>query len=88
MPSFSVQEGLKFKGHPLDWGVQRESDYDENRYHQPSDEFDPDWDFAGLGEIAKFGIELGWKAANQDALVQWNAGDEFEAARQKSQQGK
>ena len=86
IPSFSVQEGLKYKGHPLEWGVQRENEYDEKRYHQPSDEFDPSWDFSGLAELSRFGVELGWRAANQDDLIQWLPGDEFEAARKKSEQ--
>ena len=85
VPAFSIQEGLKFKGHPLEWGIQRENEYDEKRYHQPSDQFDPTWDFSGLGEIARFGIELGWKAANADELVQWYPTDEFEPARKQSQ---
>ena len=88
IPSFSVQEGLKFKGHPLEWGAQRENEYDEKNYHQPSDEFDPSWDFSGLAELSRFGIELGWRAANQDDLVQWLPADEFEAARKKSQETK
>jgi len=85
IPAFSVQEGLKYKGHPLDWGVQRENDYDEHRYHQPGDQFDPTWDFNGLADLSRFGIELGWKAASQEALVQWLPNDEFEAARKASQ---
>jgi Zn-dependent M28 family amino/carboxypeptidase len=85
VPAFSIQEGLKFKGHPLEWGIQRENEYDEKHYHQPSDQFDPTWDFSGLGELARFGIELGWKAANADELVQWYPGDEFEPARKQSQ---
>lgn len=88
IPAFSVQEGLKYKGHPLDWGIERENEYDEKRYHQPSDEFDPSWDFSGLVEISRFGVELGWKAANQDELVQWLPGDEFEAARKQSSEVK
>lgn len=88
IPAFSVQEGLKYKGHPLEWGVQREEDYDEHRYHQPSDEFDPNWDFSGLADIARFGIELGWKAASQQELIQWLPNDEFEAARKASEQTK
>ncbi len=88
IPAFSVQEGLKYKGHPLEWGVQRESEYDEKHYHQPSDEFDPSWDFSGLVELSRFGVELGWKAANQDDLIQWLPSDEFEAARKKSQEVK
>ena len=86
IPAFSVQEGLKYKGHPLDWGIQRENDYDEHRYHQPGDEFDPTWDFSGLADLSRFSIELGWKAAMQDALVQWLPGDEFESVRQASEQ--
>lgn len=88
IPAFSIQEGLKYKGHPLEWGAQRENEYDEKHYHQPSDEFDPAWDFSGLAELSRFGIELGWKAANQDELVQWLPGDEFEAARKQSAVGK
>jgi Zn-dependent M28 family amino/carboxypeptidase len=84
IPAFSIQEGLKFRGHPLEWGVQRENEYDEKHYHQPSDEFDPAWDFSGLAELSRFSIALGWKAGNQDELIQWLPGDEFEAARKLS----
>ncbi|MGZ4814284.1 MAG: M28 family peptidase, partial [Terriglobales bacterium] len=86
IPAFSVQEGLKYKGHPLDWGVQRENDYDEHRYHQPGDQFDPTWDFSGLADLSRFSIELGWKAASQQELVQWLPNDEFEAIRKASEQ--
>jgi Zn-dependent M28 family amino/carboxypeptidase len=85
IPGFSVQEGMKFKGHPLEWGVQRETEYDQKHYHQPSDQFDPTWDFSGLAELSRFSIELGWRAANQDNLVQWLPGDEFEAVRKASE---
>ncbi|HUN87826.1 MAG TPA: M28 family peptidase [Terriglobales bacterium] len=88
IPAFSVQEGLKYKGHPLEWGVQREEDYDQHRYHQPGDEFDPNWDFTGLAELSRFGIELGWKAAMQDELIQWLPNDEFEPTRKASEQSK
>ena len=88
IPAFSVQEGLKYKGHPLEWGMQREEDYDQHRYHQPSDEFDPTWDFSGLADLSRFGIELGWKAASQQELIQWLPNDEFEAIRKASEQSK
>jgi Zn-dependent M28 family amino/carboxypeptidase len=86
IPAFSVQEGLKYKSHPLDWGVQRENEYDEHRYHQPGDQFDPTWDFSGLADLSRFGIELGWKAASQQELIQWLPNDEFEAIRKASEQ--
>jgi Zn-dependent M28 family amino/carboxypeptidase len=85
IPAFSINEGMKFQGHPEDWGVQQERDYNEKHYHQPSDEFQESWDFSGLAKIARFGIALGWQAASQPDLVSWLPGDEFEAARHSSQ---
>lgn len=85
VPSFSVNEGDKFKGHPPEWGVQQASEYNRKHYHQPSDEYRPDMDFRGNGLIGEFGFALGWEAASQPRLVGWQTGDEFEAARKQSQ---
>jgi Zn-dependent M28 family amino/carboxypeptidase len=84
IPAFSVNQGMKFENHPLEWGVQQEREYNEKRYHQPSDEFQPGWDFSGLAKLARFGFVLGWQAADMPELVQWLPGDEFEAARRAS----
>jgi Zn-dependent M28 family amino/carboxypeptidase len=86
IPAFSVNEGMKFKGHPLEWGIEHEREYNAKHYHQPSDEFHADWDFSGLAEMARFGFDLGWKAATQTQGIGWHPGDEFEAARKASLQ--
>jgi Zn-dependent M28 family amino/carboxypeptidase len=85
VPSFSVGQGMKFVGHPAEWGRQQAEDYTTNRYHQPSDEYRPEMIFSGDAKIAEFGIALGWKAANAPTLPGWQAGDEFEAARKASE---
>ncbi len=84
IPAFSVNQGMKFSGHPLEWGMEREKEYNEKYYHQPSDEYRADWDFSGLAEMARFGIALGWKAASVRSLTEWQPGDEFLAARKAS----
>ncbi len=84
IPSFSVGEGMKFKGHDEAWGKAQAQDYVKNHYHAPSDEFQEKWDFKGLAKMARFGYELGLAAASQPALVQWQPGDEFESARRAS----
>jgi Zn-dependent M28 family amino/carboxypeptidase len=81
IPSFSISEGMKFKGHDEAWGKAQAKDYVEHHYHQPSDEYRPEMDFTGLAKVAQFGYDLGLQAASQPALVQWQAGDEFESAR-------
>ena len=86
IPSFSISEGMKFKGHDEAWGRAQAKDYVEHHYHQPSDEYRPDMDFTGLAKVAQFGYDLGLQAASQPALIQWQAGDEFESARKKAGQ--
>jgi Zn-dependent M28 family amino/carboxypeptidase len=81
IPSFSISEGLKFKGHDTNWGEAQARDYVKNHYHQPSDEFQGDWNFSGIAKMTQFGYDLGMAAASQPALVQWQPGDEFEHAR-------
>jgi len=86
IPSFSINEGMKFKGHSESWGLEQDREYVEKHYHQPSDEYHPEMDFVGDSAMARFGFALGWEAASAQKLIGWQHGDEFEAARVKSQQ--
>ncbi len=63
------------------WGAEQVELYEANHYHQPSDELTPEWNFDGMVQDARFGFYAGLIVANDDALPQWNAGNEFEAAR-------
>ena len=85
IPSFSINEGLKFKGHDEAWGLAQEDDFTKHHYHQPSDEYHPGMDYTSDAAMARFGFALGWEAANQTQMVDWKKGDEFEKARQASQ---
>jgi len=85
IPSFSINEGMKFKGHDEAWGLAQDKEYTEKHYHQPSDEYHPEMDFTGDSAMARFGFALGWEAASFSRPIGWQKGDEFEAARIKSQ---
>ncbi|HUM03965.1 MAG TPA: M28 family peptidase, partial [Terriglobales bacterium] len=85
IPSFSINEGMKFKHHDEAWGLAQDADYTKNRYHQPSDEYHPGMDYTSNAAMARFGFALGWEAANQPASITWKKGDEFERARLASQ---
>src|SRR6266513_1502054 len=84
IPAFSINEGVKYKGHDEAWGLDQEREYVEKHYHQPSDEYHSSMDFTGDAAMARFGFALGWGAASMPKLVTWNKGDEFEPARLKS----
>ena len=83
IPGFSVNSGVKYKGHDAAWGQKQADDYTANHYHQPSDEYHASMDFTADAAMARFGFALGWEAAASPKLVGWEKGDEFEAARMK-----
>src|SRR5258708_7459412 len=85
IPSFSINEGMKFKGHDEAWGLAQDREYTEKHYHQPSDEYYPGMDFVADAAMARFGFALGWEAASLPKPVGWQPGEEFEAARLKGQ---
>jgi Zn-dependent M28 family amino/carboxypeptidase len=81
VPAFSVNTGVKYAGHPPEWGKAQHEDYTANRYHRPSDEYSSAMDFSSNAAVAKFGFALGWQAMLAKSTVNWLPGDEFEAAR-------
>ncbi len=81
VPAFSIDEGVKYQGHDREWGVQQAKDFVSKHYHQPSDEYHSGMDFRGDAVMARFGVALGWLAADQPTLIVWKAGDEFARAR-------
>jgi Zn-dependent M28 family amino/carboxypeptidase len=84
IPAFSVNEGIKYKGHDEAWGLKQDEEYNQKHYHQPSDEYSPSMDFTGDAAMARFGFVLGWQASALPQLIGWEKGDEFEAPRLKS----
>jgi Zn-dependent M28 family amino/carboxypeptidase len=84
VPAFSISLGTDYVGKPAGYGEKIFNEFNDKHYHQPSDEYHDDWDFAGMQEVAQFGIAIGRAVASQDQLPTWKAGDEFLAAREKS----
>jgi Zn-dependent M28 family amino/carboxypeptidase len=81
IPAFSVHMGDEFWGKPEEYGKKLFEDYNSKHYHQPSDEYADDWDFAGIEHMARFGYLLGISAANVEQLPSWKPGDEFAITR-------
>lgn len=77
IPAFRIGLGTKIYGKPDDYADTEFLEYNAKRYHQPSDEFREDWDFASLEHAARFGFTIGLNVANQETLPRWNTGDEF-----------
>jgi Zn-dependent M28 family amino/carboxypeptidase len=85
IPAFSIESGTLYEGHDRAWGVAKFQDFEDHYYHNFSDNFRPEWDFAGNAKLVRFGMDLGWQVINAKEPITWNHGDEFEAARIASQ---
>ena len=68
VPAFSISLGSQFSGKPADYGEKVFEEYNDKHYHQPSDEYHENWDFAGMVEAAQFGFLIGMDVANQQSL--------------------
>lgn len=84
IPAFSISQGQDLIGKPADLGRKLSDDYRANHYHQPSDQFDPSWDWSSAVQMGQLGFWLGWEAANSSSKPNWVPGDEFRAARDRS----
>ncbi|MBJ7412423.1 MAG: M28 family peptidase [Phenylobacterium sp.] len=65
-------------------GMARRTAYTANQYHQPADEFDPNWDPKGFEADGTLLFDLGQKLANSRVWPEWKVGAEFKAERDKT----
>ena len=81
IPSVSIAAGSDYVGRPKGWGQEQEQDYTNKRYHQPSDEYRPDFDLSGAVQLSEIVLGFGRLIANTTAVPTWNADAEFRSAR-------
>lgn len=81
VPAMYLDPGTDFIDRPPEWGKEQVDYYTEVHYHQPSDEYDPNWNLEGMTEDARLGFWTGLAIANADQMPVWIEGDEFEAVR-------
>jgi Zn-dependent M28 family amino/carboxypeptidase len=85
VPAIYGRGGPTYVGRPAQWGREQAELYEKQRYHQPSDEFDPaTWDLAGAIQDGQLLLVTGLRVANDRKLPSWKPGDEFEAARKRA----
>jgi Zn-dependent M28 family amino/carboxypeptidase len=84
VPALSISEPREFLGNNADALRKKQEAYNTTDYHQPSDEFDPAWDFSGAVEDMRLLAQLAWRIAAERDVPRYNEGDQFANARKKS----
>jgi Zn-dependent M28 family amino/carboxypeptidase len=80
IPVVSLRAGSSFANRPPDWGVEREGEYVARHYHQPSDEFRDDFEYAGLLQQVRLLLRLAWELAATSDYPAWGRDSEFRPA--------
>jgi Zn-dependent M28 family amino/carboxypeptidase len=81
VPALSFRIGRDLVDGGLDRGAALADDYNVNRYHQPGDEFDPKWTFAGAAQEAAVAWRIGASVAASATWPTWTPGADFAALR-------
>jgi Zn-dependent M28 family amino/carboxypeptidase len=83
VPALSLSEPKQFEGPDAAALLARQEAYNGKDYHQPSDEFDPSWDFSGAAEDARLLTQLAWRVAAAPAPPTYHEGDQFAQVRKR-----
>jgi hypothetical protein len=62
----------------------QQEDYNDNHYHQPSDNYSAAMNCDGMAEVANLLFNVGLQLANESTFPGWKNGSEFKALRDKS----
>lgn len=87
VPMLYAEGGIDIVGKGPEFGRQAADDYIAARYHQPSDEYDPDWNWSGAVQDLEMYYAIGRTLAQSEEWPNWRAGDEFRAIRDESRAG-
>lgn len=84
IPALYTENGIDVIGKEPGYGKKMEDEYNEKRYHAPSDEYDPrTWVLEGAVDDLQLLFQVGKRIAAAKKWPEWKAGSEFKAIREK-----
>jgi len=83
VPAISLSEPKQFTGPKAADLLKKQEAYNDTDYHQPSDQYDPSWDFTGGVNDMRVLAQLGWRIAQAPDMPTYNAGEQFAEIRKK-----
>lgn len=81
VPALYAESGEDSVEFGKEWGAQQAQDYNENRYHAPSDEYDPNWNLEGAAQDILLYFDVANKLSRETSFPNWLEGNEFKGIR-------
>ena len=84
VPAISYRSGVDLVQGGTARGKALNDEFTAKRYHQPDDEYSPDWNLTGLVQDAQLLFRVGRDLANSPSWPNWSSDSEFRSARDSS----
>jgi Zn-dependent M28 family amino/carboxypeptidase len=81
VPVLSLETGEDFVGRPAGWGREQAALYNRTRYHQPSDEYQPGFSYAGMVQQVRVAVRVALAVADAREPPRWLPNAEFQRHR-------
>jgi len=81
VPALYAESGKDSVEFGKEWGAEQAQDYNENRYHAPSDEYDPNWNLEGAAQDILLYFDVASKLSRESRFPNWLEGNEFKGIR-------
>lgn len=81
VPALSAGSGIQHVEKGQEWGREQIEKYIREKYHKPSDEYNPDWDLSGLLDDLHMYFMIGYRLSMEDTFPNWKEGSEFKIKR-------
>jgi Zn-dependent M28 family amino/carboxypeptidase len=80
VPGTSLESGSDYVGRPAGWGKEQHDKYTNERYHQPSDQVQPWFNYDGALQQLRVIVRTAVAIGDTPAQPKWSAGSEFHQA--------
>jgi Zn-dependent M28 family amino/carboxypeptidase len=88
VPALYAGSGVQHVEKGEEWGQEQVEKYIREKYHKPSDEYDPNWDLSGMLDDLHMYFMIGYKLSMEDTFPNWKEGSEFKLKRDTDMQNR
>ncbi len=81
VPGLYLGSGTDHAEHGPEWTREQRDRYNAERYHKPSDEYDPAWDLSGMVDDLRLLFIVGYRLSGETGYPQWREGVPYKAVR-------
>ena len=88
VPALYAGSGIQHVEKGEKWGQEQIEKYIREKYHKPSDEYDPNWDLSGMLDDLHMYFKIGYRLSMEDTFPNWKEGSEFKLKRDTDMQNR